>query len=204
MGKNNDPFKTGAKLSFGDFGQQKNNGWNVFVGEYGNTDTDQLWLHGKNGFYLTTYNGTHVVAYCDYNTGGSMVLKTGLMLNEMYVSCDPQLMGPTASIKTPLEKLLKLESVGFEYTYNEDFETLPGSVVVNDPCTTPKEIADSINYAKRLSRNNEGKQKYLVLYFFKILNPHPNLLVKTMSLCFIISKVCLLFITKEQTLFKTF
>ena len=160
MGKNNDPFKTGAKLSFGDFGQQKNNGWNVFVGEYGNTDTDQLWLHGKNGFYLTTYNGTHVVAYCDYNTGGSMVLKTGLMLNEMYVSCDPQLMGPTASIKTPLEKLLKLESVGFEYTYNEDFETLPGSVVVNDPCTTPKEIADSINYAKRLSRNNEGKQKY--------------------------------------------
>jgi len=29
MGKNNDPFKTGAKLSFGDFGQQKNNGWNV-------------------------------------------------------------------------------------------------------------------------------------------------------------------------------
>lgn len=34
-----------------------NYGWNVFIGEYGETDTDQLWLHGKNGIKLTYGRG---------------------------------------------------------------------------------------------------------------------------------------------------
>ena len=39
--------RAGSKLTFGDFGQYANQGWNVFAGEYGTTDTDQLWLHGN-------------------------------------------------------------------------------------------------------------------------------------------------------------
>ena len=56
--------RAGSKLTFGDFGQYANQGWNVFAGEYGTTDTDQLWLHGKLGIYMTT-NGyaNNVVAY---------------------------------------------------------------------------------------------------------------------------------------------
>ena len=46
--------RAGSKLTFGDFGQYANQGWNVFAGEYGTTDTDQLWLHGKLGIYMTT------------------------------------------------------------------------------------------------------------------------------------------------------
>ena len=42
-------MRSGSKLTFGDFGQFPYNGWNVFIGEYGTTDSDQLWLHGKNG-----------------------------------------------------------------------------------------------------------------------------------------------------------
>ncbi len=161
MGKNNDPFKTGAKLSFGDFGQQKNNGWNVFVGEYGNTDTDQLWLHGKNGFYLTSYDGTNVLAYYDYKSSNNIVFKASVMFNEMYVSCDPKVMKKTSEIKTPLDKVIMLESIGYTSTYNEEFEKIPGSTVVpKDICSTSKEISDSINHAQHISRNTAGKQKY--------------------------------------------
>lgn len=39
--------RSGSKLTFGDFGRNAYGGWNVFIGEYGTTDSDQLWLHGK-------------------------------------------------------------------------------------------------------------------------------------------------------------
>ena len=50
-------YQAGSKLSFGDFGRRNHNGWNVFVGEYGNDDSDKLWLHGKNGIVFSTGNG---------------------------------------------------------------------------------------------------------------------------------------------------
>ncbi len=57
---NHGTYKAGSKLTFGDFGRRDHNGWNVFVGEYGNYDSDQLWLHGKNGIVLSTGNGSVV------------------------------------------------------------------------------------------------------------------------------------------------
>lgn len=56
-------YKAGSKLTFGDFGQKDHNGWNVFVGEYGNFDSDRLWLHGKNGIVLSTGNGMVVTSF---------------------------------------------------------------------------------------------------------------------------------------------
>ena len=56
-------YKAGSKLTFGDFGRRDHNGWNVFVGEYKLFDTDQLWLHGKNGIVLSTGNGSVVTAF---------------------------------------------------------------------------------------------------------------------------------------------
>ena len=50
----NGPYFANSKLAFGDFGMQEYNSWNVFIGEYGTTDTDQLWLHGKNGQEIDT------------------------------------------------------------------------------------------------------------------------------------------------------
>ncbi len=56
-------YNAGAKLGFGDMGRQHLNGWNVFVGEYGNGDSDMLWLHGKNGYKLTTLNAWESVRW---------------------------------------------------------------------------------------------------------------------------------------------
>ena len=58
-------YKAGSKLSFGDFGRRDHNGWNVFVGEFGDNDSDKLWLHGKRGFYLTVGNDFELASY-DY------------------------------------------------------------------------------------------------------------------------------------------
>ena len=57
---NQGTYKAGSKLTFGDFGRKDHNGWNVFVGEYEDYDSDQLWLHGKNGIVLSTGNGSVV------------------------------------------------------------------------------------------------------------------------------------------------
>ncbi len=71
--------RAGSKLTFGDFGQYANQGWNVFTGEYGTTDTDQLWLHGKLGIYMTT-NGyaNNVVAYYNPASNTNFVFNTNL------------------------------------------------------------------------------------------------------------------------------
>lgn len=156
-----DPYKSGAKLSFGDFGQKKNNGWNVFIGEYGDTDTDKLWLHGKRGFYLTAHNGDAVLAYCDYYNGGNIIFKSGVMFNEMYVSCDSKLMQKVREVKSPLERILSIRTIEYTYSYNEDFERVPGvSSLPQSYCSSSKEKLDSIAYTKRLQLNSIGKQKY--------------------------------------------
>ena len=69
-----DSCRAGAKLSFGDFGQKKYNGWNVFVGEHDTNDTDRLWLHGKNGFNLTSVNGDDWYSIMKYNLKENDVL----------------------------------------------------------------------------------------------------------------------------------
>ena len=53
FGHSSHEFRPGAKLAFGDFGRYTSYGWNVFIGEQGDTDTDKMWLHGKNGLYIT-------------------------------------------------------------------------------------------------------------------------------------------------------
>ena len=59
-------MRSGSKLTFGDFGQYDANGWNVFLGEYGTSDTDQLWLHGKKGIYMTS-NGQASTVIASYD-----------------------------------------------------------------------------------------------------------------------------------------
>ena len=48
--------RAGSKLTFGDFVQYANQGWNVFAGEYGTTDTDQLWFQYESSCEWSEYN----------------------------------------------------------------------------------------------------------------------------------------------------
>ena len=51
-----------SAMAFGDNSQTSRN---VIVGEYGTTDTDQLWLHGKNGTFFTYNNPPSIAGVID-------------------------------------------------------------------------------------------------------------------------------------------
>lgn len=98
--------RAGSKLTFGDFGQYANQGWNVFAGEYGTTDTDQLWLHGKLGIYMTT-NGyaNNVVAYYNPASNTNFVFNTNLRVNGVNITSDARLKENVESLQNPLALL---------------------------------------------------------------------------------------------------
>lgn len=52
LGLGTDTYRTGSKLSFGDYGAGANGGANVYIGEYGTGDSDKLELGGRNGFHF--------------------------------------------------------------------------------------------------------------------------------------------------------
>lgn len=61
--------ETGSKgrIAIGDYGKASSGSCNVMISEYGDTDSDQLWLHGKAGIYQTADKGysSNVISYYD-------------------------------------------------------------------------------------------------------------------------------------------
>lgn len=112
--------RSGSKLTFGDFGQVKNQSWNVFIGEYGSDDTDQLWLHGKLGVYLTS-NGqaSNVVAYYDPAINSNFVFNTNLRVNGINITSDARLKENVQSLQNPLSLLDKVSGVTYNYKLSE-------------------------------------------------------------------------------------
>lgn len=109
--------RAGSKLSFGDFGRYENQGWNVFMGEYGTTDTDQLWLHGKLGMYLTsTGYANKVVAYYDPAINSTFVFNTGIRINGVDIPSDVRLKENIQSIQAPLDILCQMNGVSYTYS----------------------------------------------------------------------------------------
>lgn len=80
FGLNTIAYRPGAKLSFGDYGAAVNWGANVFVGEFGTTDTDALQLNGKYGIHFTTGGqGTYEVAR--FTSGGTLEVRGAVNAN---------------------------------------------------------------------------------------------------------------------------
>jgi hypothetical protein len=140
FGKNGD-FRAGSKLTFGDFGRYDFQGWNAFIGEYGTTDTDQLWLHGKNGIYITYSNGT-VIAYYDVNQGNMFKFNCDLYSNGIKLTSDERLKEDIKPLKSTLSSLQKLN--GVSYHLKKPKMTAPGQTkkVNNGQAPTDKEQKD--------------------------------------------------------------
>ena len=80
----NDKIGTGAIIALGDFGTKSKN---TFWGEYGNTDSDQLWFQGKLGYYLTYgEQASSVVSYYDPAKNSNFVFK-GTIINLNNLDC---------------------------------------------------------------------------------------------------------------------
>lgn len=113
-------MRSGSKLTFGDFGQYPNQGWNVFIGEYGSDDTDQLWLHGKRGIYLTT-NGqaNNVVAYYAPAVNSNFIFNTNLRVNGVNITSDARLKENIQTLQNPLSIVSQLNGVSYNYKLSE-------------------------------------------------------------------------------------
>ena len=78
-----------GKIAFGDnniFGVgAANKTWNVVVGEYGTTDTDQLQLHGKSGMFFTRGADGDTVS-CKIDTSGNFEV---VGVNDGYILASP-------------------------------------------------------------------------------------------------------------------
>ena len=110
-----------AMLAFGDFGAS-NGGQNVFIGEGGSTD--RLWLHGKNGIYITDGAGSlmggkivfQVVAGYNPVTRPTIFdFYTSIDACVFFSSSDSRFKSNIAKIQTPLNKLLSLDGVSYDF-----------------------------------------------------------------------------------------
>ena len=113
-------MRSGSKLTFGDFGQFPYNGWNVFIGEYGTTDSDQLWLHGKNGIYLTRGGqASNIIAYYNPASNTNFVFNTNLRVNGVDITSDARLKENVQSLQNPLDLLSHVSGVTYNYKLSE-------------------------------------------------------------------------------------
>lgn len=113
-------MRAGSKLTFGDFGQYAFNGWNVFIGEYGTSDSDQLWLHGKNGIYLTRGGQAgNVIGYYNPASNSNFVFNTNLRVNGVDITSDARLKENVQSLQNPLDLLSHVSGVTYNYKLSE-------------------------------------------------------------------------------------
>ncbi|MCI7287486.1 MAG: tail fiber domain-containing protein [Parabacteroides sp.] len=112
--------RAGAKLAFGDFGRYTHLGWNVFVGEYGSDDTDQLWLHGKKGIYLTSDGqANNIIGYYNPSVNTNFVFNTNLRVNGINITSDARLKENVQLLDNSLELLSDINAVTYNYKLSE-------------------------------------------------------------------------------------
>lgn len=103
----------GSKLAFGDFGRYDYYGWNAFIGEYGNYDSDRLWLHGKNGIYLTWNRGDNIIGYYDVSAGNKFTFNCDVYSYSTKLTSDERFKTKINKIDSSLVKLKKLNGMSY-------------------------------------------------------------------------------------------
>ena len=99
--------KAAARITFGDSAY-------VAVGEYGTTDTDKIWLHGKNGFYITKGAGTpDALAYYDPSLSTHFNFNSDVQAIGFLVQSDERYKEDIEPVEDVLGSLQTLEPVTY-------------------------------------------------------------------------------------------
>ncbi|MFV0467454.1 MAG: tail fiber domain-containing protein [Dysgonomonas sp.] len=110
-------YGAGGRLSFGDF-LLNYPVHNVMIGEYTNDDTDQLWLHGKKGIYITKNNPHNaqydIVAYYDLSQGNYFQFNCDVKSTGIFVASDSSFKENITPVKNTLSNLKKINAVSYK------------------------------------------------------------------------------------------
>ncbi|MBN2164912.1 MAG: tail fiber domain-containing protein [Marinilabiliaceae bacterium] len=166
----NGPYGTyhyGGKLAFGDFGSTS--GWNALIGEYGNYDSDRLWLHGKNGIYLTRgSDGSTIIGYYDVSNGNKFTFNCDVYSYSTKLTSDERFKTNVKGLDSALVKLNKLNGVSYNYNFPNGFgqksiDKVSSSADTNIVSTelTDKEKKDKEFFEKYDKENKDPKGKRL-------------------------------------------
>ena len=104
---------SGARITFGNIPAT---GHNVAIGEWGGTDTDQLWLHGKQGVYLTKGAGTSTgdtIAFFDPSHSLLFNINSDLMAHGVFIQSDERFKEDIEPIDDALSALTSLSPVSY-------------------------------------------------------------------------------------------
>ncbi|MDZ7878502.1 MAG: tail fiber domain-containing protein [Saprospiraceae bacterium] len=123
FGLNNNAFRPGGKISFGDYGSSANNNANATVGELGTGDSDALQLHGKNGVYITT-GGQGNFEVARFNSWGSLEVRGSVIANSSTYSSDERLKKNIKSLLNALQVIKKLRGISYDWKTDKEDELL--------------------------------------------------------------------------------
>lgn len=109
----NGDARAASKMAFGDFGRHDFGGWNAFIGEYSDYDSDQLWLHGKRGMYMTYNNGDDIIGYYDVAAGNKFTFNCDVYSYGIMLASDARFKTNVKKLDNALEQILKLDGVSY-------------------------------------------------------------------------------------------
>ena len=150
------PIGSGARMSFGDNLMYHN--FNVMVGEYGNTDTDQLWLHGKHGFFLTSHLTGDTILYYDTRSSTDAVkFLKDVKTSGVFIQSDERFKENIEPVTDVLSSLEDLEAVS--YTLKNDAARHRQEVAALSG-TTWKEQQDKQFFDQYYAAQEQGDERY--------------------------------------------
>ena len=147
----------GGHMTFGD--TYLYNTYNVLVGELGYTDSDKLWLHGKDGTYLTANSASAdtVMYYDPYVKGNYVGFKKDVHTSGVFVQSDERFKENVEPITDVLSSLDNLEAVS--YTLKNDLSKSRDAVASID-AITEKAQRDKEAYDKFCAENENGSERF--------------------------------------------
>jgi len=158
-------YRYGSKIAFGDFGRYETYSWNVFIGEYLNYDSDRLWLHGKNGIYLTYSNGDYVIGSYDVNNGNIFNFNCEVWSNGIKLTSDERLKININKISNSTTNLLKLTGVSYNLLDKQNIlknkKQEKSSNEFNTTSLTEKEKKDEVFFEAYNANVLNAKPKHL-------------------------------------------
>lgn len=150
------PLGAGARMSFGDNLLFHN--FNVMVGEYRNTDTDQLWLHGKHGFFLTSHlRGDTIMYYDTQTTPDAVKFKKDVQTSGVFIQSDERFKENVEPVTDVLSSLEGLEAVS--YTLKNDAARHRQEVAAMTG-TTWKDQRDKQFFDQYYAAQERGDERY--------------------------------------------